>query len=313
MANLVYTLALEQAGAPGHRMLGKLLASSLLRTFFDGDVVVFRNRSAAYFQVERRGLAEVEIEGPTAAGAASDRAEDHPSFAREAWNWKYRARKELDVRGYDKVMYVDADCLALRNVDHLLEGDWDIAYQPQAHAVHHNVFNAFLTAEEMAESKRVAAMRRGVPPCLDDEEFHEGRGVPPLWRGINAGTFAVRSGIFHEVMDEYERIDSKKPLRDGKFHEQGAWNRLIRDVRSGNAALGGELPAPLRGLRVKPFEAGEIMFPIEHETNYATYKDCCMVHALGLGLKDKMRFLFGLYMGTFFFDENGMMLNLLEM
>ncbi len=63
MANLIYTLALEQAGAPGHRMLGKLLASSLLRTFFDGDVVVFRNSAAAYFQVERRGLAELELQG----------------------------------------------------------------------------------------------------------------------------------------------------------------------------------------------------------------------------------------------------------
>ncbi len=301
-------------------MLGKLLASSLLRTFFDGDVVVFRNSAAAYFQVERRGLAEVEVEGPSGKfelNSSSSRKQGG-SFAVEAWNWKYRARKELDVRGYDKVMYVDADCLALRNVDHLLEGDWDIAYQPQAHAVHYNVFNAFLTKEEMAESARVAGREKGrlAPSEADEANDSSGRAAPtPLgaWRGINAGTFAVRSGIFHEVMDEYERIDATKPLRDGKFHEQGAWNRLIRDVRSGHSALGGELPAPLRGLKIKPFESGEIMFPIEHETNYATYKDACMVHALGLGLKDKMRFLFGLYMGTFFFDENGMMLNLLEM
>ncbi len=301
MSNLLYTLALEQAGAPGHRMLGKLLASSLLRTFFDGEVVVFRNSAVPYFQVERKGLREVEVGSPQVAEGGS--------FAREAWNWKYLARKELDVHGYDKVLYVDADCLALRNVDHLLEGDWDIAYQPETHAVHHEVFNAYLTNAEMQESLRVASNRkRG-----DDEEGVSGRAVPTPWRGINAGTFAIRSGIFHEVMDEYERIHAQEPQRKGDFAEQGAWNRLIRDARAGTPGLGGQLPAPLRGLKVRPFEAGEIMFPIAQETNYATYKDAALVHALGMGMKDKMRFLFGLYMGTFFFDENGMMLNLLEM
>jgi hypothetical protein len=91
MANLIYTMALEQAGTPGHRMLGKLLASSLLRTFFDGDMVIFKNSDVPDFQVERRGLAEVTVD----LGLKSDET----SFAVGAWSEKYAVRKDLDVRG----------------------------------------------------------------------------------------------------------------------------------------------------------------------------------------------------------------------
>ncbi len=81
--------------------------------------------------MERRELAEVDIQGPRGKFELEHSRNEGGRFAVEAWNWKYRARKKLDVRGYDKVIYVDATCLALRNADHLLEGDWHIAYQPQ--------------------------------------------------------------------------------------------------------------------------------------------------------------------------------------
>ena len=47
-------------------------------------------------------------------------------------SFKYKARHYLDVSGYDKVLFVDCDCVAMRNLDHLLEDDdWDILWQPE--------------------------------------------------------------------------------------------------------------------------------------------------------------------------------------
>jgi hypothetical protein len=93
MANLAYTLALEQPKSPGHRFLGKLLASSLIRTFFDGRAVIFRSEGTAYFQVERAGLEEVPV-GDVMPGPDE-------SLATEAWKWKYKVAAQLDTRGYD--------------------------------------------------------------------------------------------------------------------------------------------------------------------------------------------------------------------
>ncbi len=47
--NLIYTIAFDSPNTEGYRFLGKMLASSLLRTFFTGDVVVFRNTPMPLF------------------------------------------------------------------------------------------------------------------------------------------------------------------------------------------------------------------------------------------------------------------------
>lgn len=284
--NLIFLLALDSTESPGHRVLGKLAVASLLRTFFSGDIVAFWNTAAPFFRVERRGLTEVEL--PAVESATSNPR----SFIAEAWKWKYRVSEMLQAAAYDKVLYLDADCMALRNIDHLLEGEWDVAYQPQRHPGHFSVFSAHLSENEMAEIRKAPHARENL--------------------GINAGSFAIRGSIFREVMAEYERIDNRELRQPSRFGEQGAWNRLVRDIKAGVTSQGIPLAEPLRGLRVRPFEAGEILFPIEHDTNYLVYKDAAIVHALGLSLRDKMRFLFGLYMGTFFHDDHGTLLDVLE-
>lgn len=65
---LAFTVALDPPGSPGHRMMSKLLASSLLRTHFDGDVVVFRNSPEPLFRVPRQGLEEFYIPTPEIQG-----------------------------------------------------------------------------------------------------------------------------------------------------------------------------------------------------------------------------------------------------
>lgn len=66
--HLAYTIAFDPPGSSGHRVLARLLASSLRRTFFNGDVIVFRNSEAPLFLVERKGLEEVFIETPDLHG-----------------------------------------------------------------------------------------------------------------------------------------------------------------------------------------------------------------------------------------------------
>jgi alpha-N-acetylglucosamine transferase len=54
---------------------------------------------------------------------------------------------------YDKILFVDCDTLALRNIDHLLEGDWDIRYQPErGKPADGKSINAFLTEEELLQA-----------------------------------------------------------------------------------------------------------------------------------------------------------------
>jgi hypothetical protein len=71
--NLVYTIAFDAPNSESYRFLGKMLASSLLRTFFTGDIMVFRNSPAPLFLVERKGLEEVYLETPPLHG--QERAE----------------------------------------------------------------------------------------------------------------------------------------------------------------------------------------------------------------------------------------------
>ncbi len=85
--NLVYTIAFDSPQSEGYRFLGKMLASSLVRTFFTGDVVVFRNSPMPLFLVERKGLEEVYLETPPMTG--QDGAE-------EAWCWKYRVAELIE-------------------------------------------------------------------------------------------------------------------------------------------------------------------------------------------------------------------------
>ncbi len=120
--SLLYTIAFDGPRGESSRFLAKMLASSLLRTGFHGDVIVFRNTPAPLFLVERSGLLEVFLDLPPLTGEA---------LAENAWTWKYGVAGLIDTTGYDKVMFLDADCLALRNIDHLLTGDWDIRFQPE--------------------------------------------------------------------------------------------------------------------------------------------------------------------------------------
>ena len=70
----VYPVCFDAPGSESYRFLGKMLASSLVRTFFTGEVVVFRNSPAPLFLVERKGLEEVFLETPDMYGLGNGRS-----------------------------------------------------------------------------------------------------------------------------------------------------------------------------------------------------------------------------------------------
>ena len=306
--HLAYTVAFDPPGSPGHSSMAKMLVSSLLRTYFGGDIIVFRNSPEPPFRVERKGLEEIYIETPQLGGLVG---------AEDAWCWKYRVREYIDAEKYDKILFLDADCLALRNLDHLLEGDWDLAYQTEKGLnISLPQFSAFMTDEEVATLQR---------------------------NGINSGHLAVRGAIYQEVMAEWERIDTGPVLQGRGCMDQGSWNRLVLDAETArkrqwgvgvspacgdngelilsesanfereqrSVALAGETPTP--PWKTVHFERGEIQFPMYLDPKVSDYRDSALVHCLGGDTRQKLQFMFGLYMSTFFYDDTSVMVNLLEM
>jgi hypothetical protein len=250
--------------------MAKFLVSSLLRTHFSGDIMVFRNSATPLFLVGRQGLQEVQIE--TAALAGDSRAFD-------AWCWKYRAGLMLDVSGYDKVMFLDADCLALRNMDHLLEGDWDIRYQPEhGTCATGSCYNASFTAEEMAQAAHLP--------------------------GVNSGSFAVRAEIFHAVMQRWKGIDEAPRARQSGFWDQASWNALL--LRHTRAEREPEM------WLAEPFPDHEVQFPMYLDLDYKRYSKAALLHNCGMDTLGKIQFTFGQYMRTFFCDPTGLFFNILE-
>ncbi len=293
--NLVYTVCFDAPGSESYRFLGKMLASSLVRTFFTGEVVVFRNSPAPLFLVERKGLEEVFLETPEMYGQAR---------AEFAWCWKYRVAPLIEnPEQYDKILFLDCDSLALRNIDHLLEGDWDIRYQPErGKPGNGKSFNAFLTDEEMS----LAGKRDGA----------------------NSGTLAVRGSIFHEVMEEWQRIDEEEPARDSGFRDQASWNALL--LRGGRGSNQSSVISDQKGSegavtddrslitdhlprwKAEPFPPGEVQFPGYLDPHYTSYSKAALTHNILPDTKEKIEFTFGLYMRTFYCDPTGLFFSMLE-
>lgn len=376
--NLIYTIAIDPPGHGGTRQLAKMLAASLARTYFGGEVIVFRNSVHPLFLTQRQWLNEIFVEVPEAeeiAGGGGRHAEligrpwmelggwgqrngEYPdgdvktpeqlrptpgladltdaaeksgfsdqkwgkaqvdALARVAMSWKYRARNYIDASKYGWVMFIDADCLALRNLDHLLpilsrqrgsnlapplsglyeEVEAEILYQPEpGRSVVEEVFAAYL-GDPMTEK----------PTKMGD--------------GINSGTWAVRGEHYQAVMEVWEAIEMTRPQCMTQWTEQGAWNRLIfevgrmRDVKEPADPLEGSvlpnlLLGKLAGLRARAFEVEEVQFPLHLHKDWKRYKEAALLHAAGGTLKEKIEFLYGMFMQRFYGDAATTLVNILE-
>ena len=196
MKNLIYTIAFDSPGRPFHETMAKLLVSSIFRTGFSGDVLILSNSLNRVFETRRRNLSEMSFDtsniGEGGLGA-------------EAQRFKFGARKFINVKKYDRIMFVDCDCLCMSNPDEMLAGDEDIAYvQETLTKITDSVNNAYLDDDEM---RRLA--------------------LP----GINSGIWWVRAKHFAEVLAEWERINAGPPCREKLCGEQPAWVRFLLDTR----------------------------------------------------------------------------------
>jgi hypothetical protein len=275
MPNLIYTVAFDIPGWRGGRTMAKLLCSSLLRQFWSGDIVVFRNFPEPLFPVERKGLEEVYVETPE-VGEGQGSGE---RCLKAALEYRFRAAEMLDAKRYEWMAYLDADCLALRNLDHLFTGDADILVQPEPGRgmADSHVFNGYIGLGETLSPKRNA-------------------WLTAAGDGINAGTFAVRADRYLEVMARWKEIFESPPTRHANMRDQTAWNRLLLDTE----------------LRVKPFERGEIQFPLHLDKGFLDYKQAALLHFVGGEQKDKIDLAFALHLMKTYGDAGGLFLDLLE-
>ena len=274
--NLIYTVAYDLPGWRGSRTMSKLLCSSLLRGFWSGEILVIRNFAQPLFPVERKGLSEIYIETPDfgkgeEAGKRCLKAALESRFLAGQWI--------TNPEQYDWICYLDADCLALRDVEHLFAGDADLLVQPERgrNVFSDMVFNGYL------EGGAGGVSARGRNSWLGRD-------------GINAGTFAVRGNKFEEVMQEWKRIHDSQPVRHKEFRDQTAFNKLLLETE----------------LRVKPFERGEIMFPFHLDKGFLDYRDAALLHFVGGKQKDKIDLSFALHMMRTYGEEGGLFLDLLE-
>ncbi len=246
--------------------MAKMLVSSLLRTGWCGDIMVFHNGEAPLFLTPRAGLEEVGLELESPGGVEG---------ANLAWRMKYRVAEMIPAERYERILFLDADCLVLRDVGHLLAGEWDIAVQVErgAPVTEWNHYS-YLTEEEMVSLR--------------------GRN------GVNSGTWAVRGSVYKEVMAEWERIDAGEPLRECPCRDQSSWNRLLLD----NEQTG--------RWRVQEWPAGEIAFPLYLHPHYKDYAKAAITHHLGGDTREKLRFAFGLWFETFVFEDSCLFFHFME-
>jgi hypothetical protein len=265
--NLIYLICFDAPKSESNRYLAKMLVSSLLRTYFTGDIVVFRNSPNPLFLVERKGLEEVYLDTPQLSGMTG---------AEDAWCWKYRVAAMLDVTSYDKVLFLDADMLALRNIDH-----WDIAYQPtRDHDLLQDSFAAFWTPAETAEYRTaIQESHRRQQSSFQNPISAIKHSIPPHLTGINSGSMAFRASLFHEILAEWRRIDESERRVELGFRDQASWNALLmRNTTKGGKRKEGEGNGRWTA---QPFAEGEIQFPMFLDPSYHCYTKAALTHNCG--------------------------------
>jgi hypothetical protein len=172
--------------------MARLLVTSLLRTGWHGRIVVFRNHARPVLPEGHPSVTEVVL---------SDTPE--PAWHRIV-SWKFRVREQLDLNGIGKVLFVDCDCLALRSINHLMFGSWDIFTAPEPGRIVEFPFNGYLRDDEMT--------------LLQNEP------------GLNCGTIGIRAEHFQTVMEHWESLHAVEPPSPTKFRDQHSWNRLVLDT-----------------------------------------------------------------------------------
>lgn len=264
--NLVYTIALDRPGETGHRNLAKMLVSSLLRTRFSGEILVFHTTPYPLFMVARAGVREVRVPLPR-------RLPKDYGFVHLAQSFKHEIADQIDPTAYEKVMFIDCDSVVLRNIDHLLTGEWDLA----------------VCAEQ---SRTIQEFAR--------DFLREGERESLTGPGYNSGTFAVSAGLFREFLERWRAVENGPPRSPVELREQQAFNRVALDWKRVIKEW-------------TPLDIALPFCSTGQENHDIYCKSAIVHAASGAPVDTKLRFLFGLFASTFLFDTRLSMFNMMEM
>ena len=195
---LAYTIAFDRPGSTVYRAMAKLLLSSLLRTGFGGDIIVFHNGEAPMFLTGRADVSEIY----------ADPLDIDRSLSEAGCRFKYAAAAHIDASRYDHILYLDCDCLALDNVDELIaDTDYSLGYVPEPGMnLAHDGFQGHFDDAELR--------------TLGDRE------------GSNAGVWYCRATDYPAMCAEVLRLYGVAPVKPPRFWgDQAQWNRMLVDGR----------------------------------------------------------------------------------
>ncbi len=182
--------------------MAKMLISSIFRSGYSGRVVAFTNSAHKLYEYGRLGLKEhtLPITVPT-------NSTTWPASSRI----KHCIDEYLTVADYDTVMFLNYDCLCLKNPEPLFRDGLDIGFAVKpAIGITNDEFNAYLTQHEIEHLSRPA---------------------------MNAGVWWIRGKYVSEVLTQWTSIDAERPQRRKVGGSQPAWNRVLLDTKLRAAPL----------------------------------------------------------------------------
>lgn len=266
--------------------MSKLLVSSLLRTYWSGDIIVFRNFVEPLYPMERKGLEEVYIPTPNYRGPDAGR-----KCLNDALELRFRAAAHINPEPYEWIAYLDADCYVLRNIDHLFDSysraDM-LVFEEEGRSMEDPWFNGYLNPP-----------LKNPPSCrgvCSGGNAYLGRNHWIGRYGINAGTMAVRGKNFHALMDAWSEIYERPGIRHENFRDQTALNRLLLDTQ----------------MLVHKFERGEIATPFIANSDFRDFRKAALLHFAGEGQVDKIQLAYALHMMMTYGEVAGVFFDFLE-
>lgn len=198
---LIYTIAVDDEGCYVYRNLAKLLASSVVRSGFSGEMVIFHNARQPIFPLGRSSVREERID---VSQSASHAGQMTISKIEARWSLKHQVSSILH-RDYDwqRLLFLDADCLVTGPLSSLVEGEWELAvYREPGQTVNSDQFNCFLTDDEMNN--------------LTSE-------------GINSGAFCVDRSVSEAFFRAWASAERLPPQRRRTCSDQASLNRVVLD------------------------------------------------------------------------------------
>lgn len=280
MPNLVLTVVIDRPGRRHWRGCGKIWAASLLRHQWDGVVRMSRNAPEPLFLMERVGLEERERpEAVLADLGEDDEGQRGAKWRREGLERRLAMMAEVgDAGDFDWVLLADADCVALRNLDHLFMREEELLVSRGAGGIDPGF--VAVRGERLAEL--VEALRSGGGGT--GHGVSGGEGVSGAGAGVSGADFKIGapSGAPSEA-------------RRGEFTAEG----LGRLVESGR-------------WRVGEFERGEVVRPGDPGVTLEDLAEAAVVHFAGMSVAHKQRMAFSLHMGAVYGDESGLFFDMME-